>query len=157
LFVRSLSSSTSTRLAAHRVTDLCGRVDLSSGDHSEADQASKRMGRGASRPRHPEEGCTSSPIVFLLLLFSLPPPLSLSSPPLSFTLSTATALLNLTFFPFPLHLPLRFFLDVTSGAQPRKLFVQPNMFLDGEGKVVLKEYELSVKGVIESCVERRGF
>jgi hypothetical protein len=75
----------------------------------------------------------------------------------SFSLSTATALLNLTFFPFPLHLPLRFFLDVTSGAQPRKLFVQPNMFLDGEGKVVLKEYELSVKGVIESCVERRGF
>lgn len=38
--------------------------------------------------------------------------------------------------------------------QPRKIFVQPNTFIDN-GEVVLKEYPLTPAGVIESFIERR--
>ncbi|GAA5986805.1 hypothetical protein JCM11641_004797 [Rhodosporidiobolus odoratus] len=37
---------------------------------------------------------------------------------------------------------------------PRKIFVQPNTIAGEDGKVELKEYEVSVEGVIESFVER---
>ena len=38
-------------------------------------------------------------------------------------------------------------------AQPRKIFVQPNTFVEN-GEVVLKEYPTTPEGVIESCIER---
>lgn len=39
---------------------------------------------------------------------------------------------------------------------PRKIFVQPNTFVDKEsGEVVLKEYPLSPVGAIESFIERK--
>ncbi|PPQ71974.1 hypothetical protein CVT24_008191 [Panaeolus cyanescens] len=38
--------------------------------------------------------------------------------------------------------------------QPRKIFVQPNSFVE-DGKVILKEYPLTAAGVIQSFVERR--
>ena len=37
--------------------------------------------------------------------------------------------------------------------QPRKVFVQPNTFVEN-GEVVLKEYPTTPEGVIESCIER---
>ena len=37
--------------------------------------------------------------------------------------------------------------------QPRKVFVQPNTFVEN-GEVVLKEYPSTAEGVIESFVER---
>ncbi|KZO99620.1 aflatoxin-detoxifizyme [Calocera viscosa TUFC12733] len=37
--------------------------------------------------------------------------------------------------------------------QPRKIFVQPNTFVES-GKVVLKEYDLSAEGTIQSFIER---
>jgi dipeptidyl-peptidase-3 len=37
--------------------------------------------------------------------------------------------------------------------QPRKLFVQPNTRVEG-GEVVLKDYEASYRGIIESWAER---
>ncbi|GAA5915580.1 hypothetical protein JCM6882_006378 [Rhodosporidiobolus microsporus] len=37
---------------------------------------------------------------------------------------------------------------------PRKIFVQPNTFVDSNGKVQLVEYPVSTEGVIESFVER---
>lgn len=47
---------------------------------------------------------------------------------------------------------------VLSKKLPRKIFVQPNTVLttneQGEVDVVLKEYEVSVRGVVESFVER---
>ena len=38
--------------------------------------------------------------------------------------------------------------------QPRKVFVQPNTFVEGD-EVVLKEYPLSAAGAIESFIERK--
>ncbi|KZT26206.1 aflatoxin-detoxifizyme [Neolentinus lepideus HHB14362 ss-1] len=38
--------------------------------------------------------------------------------------------------------------------QPRKIFVQPNTFIEG-GEVVLREYPLTSAGVIQSFIERR--
>ena len=38
-------------------------------------------------------------------------------------------------------------------AKPRKVFVQANTYLDGE-KVVLKEYEATAEGMIQSFVDR---
>ncbi len=38
--------------------------------------------------------------------------------------------------------------------QPRKMFVQANTFIDEAGQVVLKEYEPTLAGVIQSYVER---
>lgn len=38
--------------------------------------------------------------------------------------------------------------------QPRKLFVQPNTFIDADDKVVLKEYPLTPVGLIQSFLER---
>ena len=38
-------------------------------------------------------------------------------------------------------------------AQPRKIFVQPNTFVEN-GEVVLKEYPLTPAGAIESFIER---
>lgn len=38
--------------------------------------------------------------------------------------------------------------------QPRKVFVQPNTFVEGDD-VVLKEYPLSPAGAIESFIERK--
>lgn len=38
--------------------------------------------------------------------------------------------------------------------QPRKIFVQPNTFVEN-GEVVLKEYPLSPAGAIESFIERK--
>lgn len=38
--------------------------------------------------------------------------------------------------------------------QPRKIFVQPNTFIDND-EVVLKEYPLTPAGVIESFIERQ--
>jgi dipeptidyl-peptidase-3 len=43
---------------------------------------------------------------------------------------------------------------VLVGKPPPLVFVQGNTFLDGEGGVVLKEYEESVEGVVRSWVER---
>ncbi|RKI30499.1 hypothetical protein D7X55_42410, partial [Corallococcus sp. AB049A] len=37
--------------------------------------------------------------------------------------------------------------------QPRKIFVQPNTFVDGD-EVFLKEYPLTAAGVVESFIER---
>ena len=37
--------------------------------------------------------------------------------------------------------------------QPRKLFVQPNTMVEG-GEAVLKDYEASYRGIIESWAER---
>ncbi|KAF8317581.1 aflatoxin-detoxifizyme [Clavulina sp. PMI_390] len=45
---------------------------------------------------------------------------------------------------------------VISKKQPRKIFVQPNVVLK-DGKVELKEYELSAAGAIQSFVEREIF
>lgn len=80
-----------------------------------------------------------------------PPPLSFC--PLSFS-SSLTDLTDLSISSVSFLSSLS--IDA-SDQQARKIFAQPNMFLDSDGKVVLKEYELSVKGVVESCVERRGF
>lgn len=39
--------------------------------------------------------------------------------------------------------------------QPRKLFVQPNTFVQGdEEEVIFRDYELTTKGIIQSWVER---
>ncbi len=38
--------------------------------------------------------------------------------------------------------------------QPRKIFVQPNTFVEND-EVVLKEYPLNAAGAIESFIERR--
>ena len=38
--------------------------------------------------------------------------------------------------------------------QPRKLFLQPNTFVEGDD-VVLKDYPLTPEGIIESFIERR--
>lgn len=38
--------------------------------------------------------------------------------------------------------------------QPRKIFVQPNTFIEND-EVVLKEYPLTIPGVIESFIERQ--
>ena len=38
--------------------------------------------------------------------------------------------------------------------QPRKIFVQPNTFVEN-GEVVLKEYPLNPAGAIESFIERK--
>lgn len=43
---------------------------------------------------------------------------------------------------------------VLSKKLPRKVFVQPNMVLSKEGEVELKEYDVSIEGVIQSFVER---
>jgi dipeptidyl-peptidase III len=37
--------------------------------------------------------------------------------------------------------------------QPRKIFVQPNTFVEND-KVILKEYPLTAEGAIESFIER---
>ncbi len=39
-------------------------------------------------------------------------------------------------------------------SQPRKIFVQPNTFIEND-EVVLKEYPLNAAGAIESFIERR--
>lgn len=38
--------------------------------------------------------------------------------------------------------------------QPRKIFVQPNTVVNSEGQVVLKEYEATPEGLIQSFIER---
>jgi len=41
--------------------------------------------------------------------------------------------------------------------QPRKIFLQPNTFVESDGDrstVILKEYPLTCEGIIESCIER---
>lgn len=44
---------------------------------------------------------------------------------------------------------------VLANKPPPLVFVQANTFLDGDdGEVVLKEYEATVEGVIQSWVER---
>lgn len=43
---------------------------------------------------------------------------------------------------------------VLAKKQPRKIFVQPNTFIES-GEVVLKEYPLSPAGAIESFIERK--
>lgn len=43
--------------------------------------------------------------------------------------------------------------EVLRQAKPRKVFVQANTFLDGE-RVVLREYEATPEGMIQSFVER---
>lgn len=44
---------------------------------------------------------------------------------------------------------------VMANAQPRKVFVQANTFLDeSSGKVTIKQYEPSLEGIIQSWVER---
>ena len=43
--------------------------------------------------------------------------------------------------------------DGHSPLQPRKVFVQPNTFIEN-GDVVLKEYPTTPEGVIESFIER---
>ena len=45
---------------------------------------------------------------------------------------------------------------VLKDRRPRRLLVQANTFLDGDGKVVLKEYEPTVQGMIQSWAERGG-
>jgi len=42
----------------------------------------------------------------------------------------------------------------TAKKLPRKIFVQPNTLVNGQGEVELKEYPVTVEGVIESFVER---
>jgi len=72
-------------------------------------------------------------------------PLSLS-PSLSLSLSFDESLTH----PFPSHGTC-----IWTRPQARKIFIQPNTFLSKGGKdVVLKEYALTVKGKIESFVER---
>lgn len=43
--------------------------------------------------------------------------------------------------------------EVIRQAKPRKVFVQSNTFLEGD-KVVLKEYEATPEGLIQSFVDR---
>lgn len=44
---------------------------------------------------------------------------------------------------------------VTDNAQPRKVFVQANTYLDeSSGKVTCKQYEPSLEGIIQSWVDR---
>ncbi|KAI9319493.1 peptidase family M49-domain-containing protein [Dichotomocladium elegans] len=44
---------------------------------------------------------------------------------------------------------------VVRSKQPRKIFVQANTFINEDGEVVLKEYEPSAVGMIQSAIERR--
>ena len=44
-------------------------------------------------------------------------------------------------------------LSMSGCAQPRKIFVQPNTFIEND-EVVLKEYPLNAAGAIESFIER---
>ncbi|GAB7361026.1 hypothetical protein MBLNU230_g1067t1 [Neophaeotheca triangularis] len=44
--------------------------------------------------------------------------------------------------------------EVLRQAKPRKVFVQANTFLRGDGKVELREYEATPQGMIQSFVER---
>ena len=43
---------------------------------------------------------------------------------------------------------------VLAAQQPKWVFVQPNTFLEDDGRVSLKEYEATPEGVIESWAER---
>ena len=44
--------------------------------------------------------------------------------------------------------------ECTAKKLPRKIFVQPNTRVNGQGEVELVEYPVTVEGVIESFVER---
>jgi len=46
--------------------------------------------------------------------------------------------------------------NVMSQKKPRRVFVQPNTEITSSGEVVLKVYEASPKGMIESFVDRFG-
>jgi dipeptidyl-peptidase-3 len=44
---------------------------------------------------------------------------------------------------------------VVTKKEPKWVFVQANTFLDDDKKVILKEYEPTAKGVVQSWAERR--
>lgn len=44
--------------------------------------------------------------------------------------------------------------EVIRQAKPRKVFVQANTVVEGDGSVGLREYEASAEGMIRSFVER---
>lgn len=44
---------------------------------------------------------------------------------------------------------------VVAKKEPKWVFVQANTFLDDDKKVILKEYEPTAKGVVQSWAERR--
>ena len=45
--------------------------------------------------------------------------------------------------------------DVIRHRPPDEVFVQPNTFIDQDGKVQLREYESTIEGVIQSWAERQ--
>jgi len=38
--------------------------------------------------------------------------------------------------------------------EPARIFVQANTFVDDDGEVILKEYDMTVEGIIQSWVDR---
>lgn len=44
---------------------------------------------------------------------------------------------------------------VLARKQPRKIFVQPNLFINDKDEVILKDYPTTNEGLIESFVERQ--